>query len=635
MGRWDHSGSAARRGMGLLPLLIVTLGVIGICWEPLLAQKPPKRIRIKKKEYKEPQPDMSLPVGTPNPPFIGEAPVDAPVVNRTGTYGGTLVDSETDEIDTFNPVDPKGAASQEARTLLFSRLVSYRNAAWEFEPELASSWTVSEDYKTWEFQVRSGVLWSDGKPLTIEDVKFSFDAVFHPEIPNSMKDGFRDEQGRLPSYEILPGNRIRFQTEIVDSQFLTHIGNVAIIPKHKWGAHLQEKNPTLLQQMTNDMDPKDMVGTGPFVLKQYVPAEKIVFERNPRYWKVDARGQRLPYLDRLVIAIIKDQNLQWQKFEAGEHDIIEDIAADRYKEAKLLSGRKDEYELVRLGTHVNTYWMAFNLHPGKNPDTNESYVSEAVQHWFHKLEFRHAVNHAIDRTGLVKSAMQGRGKPIWASFSPGNKAWHHPGVPKYEYDPARANELLDGLGWTQRNRDGIRLDDQGRPIKFTINTNVDNVVRQQIGTLIQSYLREVGIGIHFKPLAFNDLITSLQDSHKWECIILGWGAGVPPDPANGKNITTSKGRLHVWYPQQPSPATEWEAEIDSLMGKMDQEIDNNVRKKYNDRIQEIIAENSPILYLVSPNAYAMAKKRVGNLWPSVLRPQLTWNIQELFIRSPQ
>ena len=168
-----------------------------------------------------------------------------------------------------------------------------------------------------------------------------------------------------------------------------------------------------------------------------------------------------------------------------------------------------------------------------------------------------------------------------------------------------------------------------------MNTNVENNLRQQVGNLLSKNLISAGLDVNFKPIIFNDLVTSLRDSHKWDMILLGWGSGVPPDPANGKNITLSSGRLHAWYPQQPEPATEWEARVDELMAMMDEELDNKVRKKYYDEVQELIGQNIPMIYLIAANSYAAVQKdRLGNLWPSLLRPMLTWNIETIWKKSP-
>jgi peptide/nickel transport system substrate-binding protein len=630
--------SPTSSGRGFVVTLLLVLSVLLLNSSSLLQgdDPPPRRVKIRRSlRQPEPEPDLTIPIGIPTPAFAGELSADAIVKNRTGTYGGRLVYAILGEVDTFNPVEPKGATDQEIRAIVFSGLVDYNNGNWQTGPEVAKSWDVSDDNLTWTFYLREGIRWSDGEPVTIDDALFSFQAVFHDQIATSIKDGFKHpETGALPQVSIdRDRNALIFQLSRVDSQFLTHIGNVRLIPHHKWKDHLQDENPTLLQQMTSNAPPEDLVGCGPFVLKNYVPGEKIVYQRNPYYWKKDARGQRLPYLDEVVILLVKDLNLQWQKFEAGELDIFMELPADHFREASAME-KAGKADLVRLGVSLNSNWVCFNLHPGQDAETGEPFVDPAKSYWFHKLEFRKAVNHAIDRDGIQRTAFQGRATPIWSSITPGNRSWYHKGVPTYPHSIDKAKEYLDGLGWKDSDGDGVREDDQGRPIVFNLNTNVENNLRQQIGNLIMQDLRKVGIKVNFKPIIFNDLVTSLRDSHRWDMILLGWGSGVPPDPANGKNITLSSGRLHAWYPQQPEPATAWESRIDSLMTMMDAELDDTVRKKYYDEVQELIGQNIPILYLIAANSYCTSKtNRLGNLWPSLLRPQLTWNLDTLWIRD--
>ena len=588
------------------------------------------------REYTEPEINLELPIGTPTPPFLGELPTPQLKVERTGTYGGALVYSILGEVETFNPVEPKGATSKELRSLAFSSLVGYNNGKWQPAPLLATHWEVSEDHKTWTFFLRSGVRFSDGEPLTIDDVEFSFQAIFHPQVPSSIRDGFLDEQNRMPKMSVDRARQtISFTTHEVDSQFVTHVGNVSIIPKHIWKDYLQAENPTILQQMTSASDPKTIIGSGPFILKKYVPAEKVEYTRNPYYWEVDARGQRLPYFDRVVVALIKDQSLQVQKFLAGEHDLLDTLPPDRNREASEAAKRPEStFELLTLGVSLNSNWVAFNLHPGADADTGKPYVAPEKQYWFNKLEFRKAVNHALDRRGMVKSALEGRGRPIWASITPGNKNFYCKDVTRYPHDLQLAKKLLDDLGWKDTDGDGIREDDQGHPISFTLNTNVENNTRLQMCNLIKEDLSQVGIEVVFKALDFNGLVTRMRDSHEWDMILLGWGAGVPADPSNSKNINRSGGRLHVWYPGQPQPSPiEWEREVDVLVGQLDRELDEELRKGISDQIQIKISQNIPIIYLVASNQYALAKNSIGNLWPSLLRPTVTWNIQELYLKG--
>ena len=581
-----------------------------------------------------PEADLTVPVthaGAAEPVF--EPLPDSALlrVDRTGTYGGTLVYAALGEVESFNPIDAKGTTAQELRELVFDSLLGYSNGAREMYPKLARSWEVSDDQLTWTFYLRQGVRWSDGRPVTIDDVEWSFRAVLDPRYPSGIQDGFRDADGELPEITVdRAADAIRFRTRAVRALLPVHVGTVSILPKHKWSESFEDG--TLLTEMTNDIEPADLVGTGPFQLQRYVPGEKIEYRRNPWHWKADARGKRLPYLDRVVIAIVKDNNLRWQKFAGGEHDLLQTFPVEHFREAVALekSGRA---ELHRLGLGLSTHWFGLNLHPGTDPTTGAPFVDPDKRRWFETADFRRALNHAIDRDGLVRAALKDRGEPVWSQVTRGNVDWHNPDVRKYPYDPDTARGLLDGLGWRDGDGDGVREDTAGRKLAFTTNTNVESNLRQQLGALIQKDFRAVGVELHLKPVTFNDLSTSLRDSHRWESMILGWGSGVPPDPANSKHILLSHGRLHVWYPQQPAPQTAWEARVDELVGRMDQELDPIARKRMSDEILELTAEHAPLFYLAAGNAYAMAKPGLGNLWPSVLRPELSWNLDELYWRD--
>ena len=284
-----------------------------------------------------------------------------------------------------------------------------------------------------------GIRWSDGEPVTIDDALFSFQAVFHDQIATSIKDGFKHpETGELPQVSIdRDRNAIIFQLSRVDSQFVTHIGAVRLIPHHKWKDHLQDENPTLLQQMTSDAPPEDLVGCGPFVLKNYVPGEKIVYRRNPYYWKKDARGQRLPYLDEVVILLVKDLNLQWQKFEAGELDIFMELPADHFREASAME-KAGKADLVRLGVSLNSVWVCFNLHAGKDAETGEPYVDPAKSYWFHQLEFRQGSQSRHRSRRYPAYRLPGQGHPDLVE--------HHPRKSKLVPQGSADISLLDRQG---------------------------------------------------------------------------------------------------------------------------------------------------------------------------------------------
>lgn len=559
---------------------------------------------------------------------------DSVSVTSAANRGGRLVYALTGEVDSFNPIEARGGTGRQLRSLSFSTLVGLDHETVQLTPELARSWQVSEDRLTWTFFLRQGLQWSDGTALTVEDCLFSFQAIFHPEIQTNVQDGFRDPHSReLPTVQIDSEQQaIIFQLKNSDELFLTRVGMVSIIPQHLWKEHLQQQNPTLLQQMTNAIEPALLVGSGPFSLHRYDPGEKVVYRRNPHYWKKDLDGQQLPYLDEIVVLLVADQNLMWQKFEAGQLDLVMDLTADHFREARALD-RIGKAQLFRLGPSLNSIWICFNLHPGTDPKSGDQYVSAEKSVWFQQLDFRRAVQHAIDRDAIIRTAYQGRATPIWSKITPANRRWYHPGLPKPEHSRDKANLLLDQLGWVDTDEDGTREDHQGMPIRFTIHTSSQINIFSKIANQIVQDLAHIGIDVRLDSIPSSEISNRLLNTHRWDMILSGWKSGVPPDPGLGKNVTLSSGRLHLWHPQQSTPATAWETKIDDRMAQMDRESDPAQRKIHFDAVQELISLHVPIIYLVAENSYCITQKnRIGNLKPTILRPQLTWNLDQVWIR---
>jgi peptide/nickel transport system substrate-binding protein len=227
--------------------------------------------------------------------------------------------------------------------------------------------------------------------------------------------------------------------------------------------------------------------------------------------------------------------------------------------------------------------------------------------------------------------MERRAEPIYGQTTSANKTWYSDRDVTFPYDPEAAGKLLTEMGLVDRNGDGIREDAAGHEVEFTLNTNVENNLRVKIIDMIKEDMKNVGVKVTTRPIDFNTLVRELQDGHKWESIVLGWGSGVPPDPLNGKNIHSSSGRLHVWYPQQAEPATEWEARIDELLLKMDQLPDEEKRIPLWHECSQLFAEQQPIVYLFAAKTYACVSKRVQNARPSILRPSTWWNLPELYV----
>lgn len=568
---------------------------------------------------------------TPNPPFrpvVADPPLAADC--EPGKYGGTLSWCELGELSTFNPIVAGDATANELKVLVWDSLVSYDNDRRTFEPGLAHRWEHSADGLEWTFHLRKGVKWSDGEALTADDVVFSYSAVFHPKIQNSDVDGFKVGDAPLPVVERVDDHTVRFRCKAVNALMILAVSNVSILPEHLWADSVAGDRPTFPERMLATDDPKTFVGTGPFRVVRHDPGEAIVYERNPWSWRTDKAGNRLPYVDRAVALLAKDQNTRTLKFLNGDYDVLNDLPVPDYDQFRA-KAKEGWFTLKRAGLSLNTAWVTFNQHPGAD-DKGEPFVPKHRLAWFRDVRFRRAMSHATDRDGLVKLLLEGKGEAIYGQTTQGNATWYAPGT-RYEHDPARANALLDEMGLSKRDRDGVRLDASGKRVEFELMTNVENNMRVKSIEQLKQDWAKVGVSVVARPVNFNELVTQLEDGHRWDAILLGWGSGVPPDPLNGKNILLSSGRLHFWHPQQAKPDQPWEAEVDALVERMTGLFEEKDRVPLWHQVLEIHAQQQPQMYLYAQNGYAAWKNRVKNVRCSVLRPMATYNAEELWLED--
>ncbi len=554
----------------------------------------------------------------------------AATVDVTGKHGGTLSWAEVGEVGVFNPVMTETVTEADLKRLVFDQLVNYDNSRWEFEPMLAWKWEHSEDWLTWTFHLRKGVVWNDGEPFTADDVIFSYEAIKHPKVPNSIIAGFRVGDAPLPELTKLDDHTVRFVLSVVNSTFLTQVSTLYLVPEHKWADTIQGEEATFAEQMNAKGDLSDVVGTGPFRVVDYQGAQRVVYERNPYYWAKDSAGERLPYVDRIIVLLTKDLSTRSVQFLNGEFDIVQNFQPPEYKQFRHRE-KEGWFRIHRLGLALQTNWISFNQYPG-NDSSGEPYLEPHKYKWFTNRTFRRAMSHAVDRKKLVRLFLRGKGEAIYEQTNRGNKTWYFEHT-TFPYDTARAKALLDEIGYTDRDGDGVREDPDGHPIQFNLMTNVENPMRVNIIAQIKADWTAIGIDCRTHPVNFQELVSKLMDGHRWDTILLGWGSAVPPDPLNSKNILLSSGRLHVWHPMQSEPANEFEAEGDRIILEMDTSPDIERRRELWKGFLEHEAQELPIIYLYSPNSYSASKTRVQNVRASVLRPEVWHNAHELWLED--
>jgi peptide/nickel transport system substrate-binding protein len=369
-----------------------------------------------------------------------------------------------------------------------------------------------------------------------------------------------------------------------------------------------------------------MAGLGPFRLKQYVPGARVVLERNPHYWKADRAGNRLPYLDAVAFMQVSSDDAQAIRFRAGDADIVTRVNAENFS-ALARSEASAPYKLFDLGAGLDYSFMFFNLN-----DVDPRTLAETArkQTWFRQLAFRQAVSAAIDRSAIVRLVYRGRATPLWGHVPPGNKTWINRSLPQPSRSIERARKLLASAGFSWRP-DGRLVDGRGAAVEFSIATNAGNNERIGMATIIQDDLKQIGMTVHVVTLELRTLLDRVLRTHDYDASLLALGGG-DANPNAEMNVWLSSGGTHLWHPEQTSPATPWETEIDRLMRQQMTTLDPVARKRLYDRVQELVAVNVPFIFLVSPNILVGAHKSLGNFRPVVLDHHTLWNVEELFWR---
>lgn len=545
--------------------------------------------------------------------------------SEPGILGGKLVIAQRSEPRTFNPVMAVDQNSQGVNARMIADLIHINRATQKTEPSLARSWTISKDGTQITVKLRRGLRFSDGAPFDAEDVLFSF-KVYLDEAVHSPQRDLLTIGGKPVTLQKVDQYTVRFAFPAAYSPAERVFDNVAILPRHLLEKDYQEGK--IGQAWSLSTPPEKIAGLGAFRLKQMVPGERIMLERNPYYWKVDAKGQRLPYLDELTFVVVPTQDAQVIRFQAGESQMISGLSADNFT-ALEPEQQKRHFKLYDAGPGLEYNFLMFNL----NDDT-EGRLPEVArrQKWFRDVRFRQAVSAAIDRAGIVRLVYHNRAAALATHVSPGNKQWFNTAIPPPARSLPRARELLQAAGFSWKP-DGALVDAGGQPVEFTILVSSSNSQRSQIATLVQDDLKQVGIAAHVVPLEQRSTIDRVLNTHDYEAIVMGLASG-DADPGPDMNILMSNGQTHLWHLGEKTPATPWEAELDQLMQKQLVTLNYAQRKKIYDRVQEILARQLPMVYLATPNILVGAREDLGNFRPAIIEQYTFWNAEELFWRTP-
>lgn len=523
---------------------------------------------------------------------------------------------------TFNLWASSDNTSSTLARLMFDTLFDTDPDSGEVVPHLAKSYQILDSGKTIIVKLRNGITWSDGKEITSDDVVFTWNKIVFSGLEGSGFQSLCQIDGKYPSVKKIDNKTIEFMTHIVFAPFLRQI-DYPPVPKHIIEPLLRNKNKdeakkVFLAFWGTDTNPNEFVTSGPFKLSRYVQGERIEFIRNPNYFVMNTQNKKLPYLNKIVYAIVQDPSLELFKFLADEIDVIsvrgEDVALVKNVE------KKKKFKVANLGPSSGTEFLIFNL--GKTAPTH------VCTQWFNNVYFRQAVSHAIDRLGIVDNVLAGVGKPLFTPESLPSIYLNKKIAKGYPQDLELSRTLLKKGGFIW-NKNGELIDIKNRRIEFTILTNAENITRQAIGVILQDDLKKLGIKANLRPLDFNTLI-GRSDSGDWEAIIIGFTGGFL-EPNDGANVWKSDGRLHM-FDQAPHKLRDWEIEIDKIFNTATRFVEFKMRKPLYDKFQEIVYEKLPFIYLVSPLRLVAVQNSLGNVRPTVYGGAL-YNLESIYKKT--
>lgn len=605
-------------------VLLITLFLIALtCKACLVKDVPPK-----KKTFTQEQSQLTT-IKYPSPKNVTIKGTDylesqAPI----GTFGGELVSSTIGEgPKTFNPFNCKDNISALMSGIMYDGLLSSDPMTGQPTPKLAKSFSISSDGTTYTIKLRHGIKWSDGKPITADDVVFTWnDIIFAGLGDTSTRDSIVIDN-KLPTVRKIDNYTVEFITPKPFAPFVRML-STPIAPKHIFMPAVKKGNTYFDSFLSTNTKPKDFVVSGAFKLKEYVPAQRVVFERNPNYYEINTKQQKLPYLDKLVYLIVGDLNNEVLKFEAKELDVIS-LQGSKVARYKSLEPHSD-FKLYNLGPDTGTMYLSMNLNNRKD-NKGKYYVNTDKQTWFQDLNFRTAVDYAIDRKNMVLNIANGIGAPLFTPESL-NSIYLNKKLKPYDKNLDKSKELLKKSGF-YLDKKGKLFDKHGHRVEFDLYTNAGNTEREAIGVMVKQDLEDLGMKVNFKPIEFNSLVNKLVSTYDWDMVIMGL-TGSPLEPNGGKNVWLSDGRLHMFNQRNPQEGKAkilpWEKELDYLytQGALATKFED--RKKYYDKYQEIVYKEKPMIYIYSPIRIVALRNKFKNIYPSSLGG-ITHNIEEIYI----
>jgi peptide/nickel transport system substrate-binding protein len=501
-------------------------------------------------------------------------------------YGDTFIQASIGDISGLIPSLTSDASSNEVGGLIYDGLVRYDKDL-NLAPAMAESWTFSKDCRELTFNLRRDVKWQDGRPFTAADVLFTYRTMIDPKTPAPFKEGYllvKDVEA-LDPYTV----RVRYKEPYARA---LDTWSDYMLPEHLLERYAVEGK---LRESPQNRQP---IGTGPYRFQEWRTGEKVVLVANPNYYA----GR--PYIGRVVYRVIPSQATIFLELKAKGVDYVRTLTAFQYVRQTDYPAFRKAYDKFRYPSAYYTFF-GFNL---KDPR-------------FADRRVRRAFAHAINKRELIDGVVLGLAREANGPIRPGTWAYTED-VRRYAFDPARARTLLAEAGWKDRDGDGIVEDKDGKPFAFTLLTNQGNDERKKVAEIIQQRLQDVGIKVDIQVIEWAAFIKEYVKPRRFDAVILGLGTGVDPD------------QYVVWHSSQTGPdqmnRTGYSnPEVDHLLEVGRASCDQRERVTYYHRIQEILAEDLPMLFLYFKDELPAVSSRVHGI--KVAPAGILYNFTEWYV----
>ncbi|HEV3057036.1 MAG TPA: ABC transporter substrate-binding protein [Vicinamibacterales bacterium] len=530
--------------------------------------------------------------------------------------GGSAVASIRTEPRSFNRLVARDSSTDLVATLTQAKLVRINKVTQELEPWLAQSWKTDADGRHYTLALREGIAFSDGHPFTSDDVVFTFRALYDAKTQSPLGDALTIA-GKPIEVAALDPHTVALTFPSAFAPGLRLLSNLPILPRHKLEGAFRQG--TLAAAWGVSTAPADLTGLGPFILSAYTPGQRLVFDRNPRYWRTDDRGTALPYLDRLTVEIIPDQNADLLRLQAGQLDMTTSEVAPESYAATRRAADAGTLKLYDLGVALvaDSFWI--NLKPG-------TFAGDPRAAWLQRDEFRRAISMAVDRRLFADTVFFGAGEPVDGPETPANKKWYSPDVPKVPHDPDGARRLLASIGLNDHDGsggNGLLMDAGQRPVQFTLLTQKGRPRLERGASVVRDELRKIGVVMDVAALDGGAVIERIV-SGKYDAVYFNPQA-TDTDPGTNPDFWLSSGTAHLWNMAEAKPATPWEQHIDELMARQAASFDENERRRIFTDVLRIFGEHQPVLYFAAPRLFVAVSSRMiltpaVDPWPALWSP---------------